>query len=310
MSYINDAESRFDQYSNRETKYPFGLKFLDDNTSGGSEKGTLTLFVAGAGGGKSIALVNVAAHQMLLGKNVLYITLEMAEAKISERIDAKLLGIPIWQVPKQAKQEYLTRIGKIQQKTIGDIVIRQFPTSAASVLDFRHLIHELKLKQDWEPDILIVDYLGICADARTGKADNTYTKLKHISEDIRGLAIEMKIPAFSAAQVNRSGYGNSSVDMSNLAESMALAHTADAIISIYQNEELEEGNQALLMFLKNRFGANDISGVVGLNKEYMSFYDVDAAKPDFDNSQTGKIKELVPAFSERTKEKASGLKFG
>jgi replicative DNA helicase len=259
-------------------------------------------------------LVNVAAAAMLRGENVLYITMEMAEKKIAERVDAKILSIPVWAVTKKTKEEYVGLVSRIQSKTTGELIVKQYPTSSASVLDFRNLLEELRLKRGFNVDLLIVDYLGICADARGSGKDNTYIKLKNISEDLRGLAIEYQIPVFSAAQLNRGGYGNSSAGMDNMADSMSLNHTADWICSIYRNEELIESNKAVLTVLKNRYGPNDVSVVVGADFERMSFFNIE--NQSYDNSQTGRNTQAMSTRTEElvsrsgAKKDTSGFKFG
>jgi replicative DNA helicase len=314
QSYFGDAEARWEQYNDRANKFSFGLDELDKNSDGGYEKGTLNIFAAASNGGKSIALVNVAAAAMLRGENVLYITMEMAEKKIAERVDAKILSIPVWAVTKKTKEEYVGMVSRIQSKTTGELIVKQYPTSSASVLDFRNLLEELRLKRGFNVDLLIVDYLGICADARGSGKDNTYIKLKNISEDLRGLAIEYQIPVFSAAQLNRGGYGNSSAGMDNMADSMSLNHTADWICSIYRNEELIESNKAVLTVLKNRYGPNDVSVVVGADFERMSFFNIE--NQSYDNSQTGRNTQAMSTRTEElvsrsgAKKDTSGFKFG
>jgi hypothetical protein len=312
MTYFGDAEERYAQYKDIASKRSFGLKALDDLTDGGYEAGTLNMFSAGTGGGKSIALVNVAVAALLRGESVLYITLEMAEKKIYERVDAKLLNVPVWQVKKMKHDEYIPMVQRLQSQTTGEMIVKQYPTSSASALDFRNLIDELRLKKGFVPDLVVIDYLGICADARGSGKDNTYVAQKHIAEDLRAIGIDYQIAVFSAVQLNRSGLNNSDAQISNIAESMAVAHTADSLFSIYQSEELAETNQALISVLKNRYGPNDASAVVGLNKEYMSFYNIDGAH-SYDNSQTGKnttkVEELTGGSS-RLKKDVSGFKFG
>ena len=312
LSYMSDIDERYRLYTDTEAKKSFGLKFMDDNTDGGYENGTLNVVVGGSGSGKSIFLTNIAATAMLRGENVIYFTLEMAEKKIAARIDAKLLSIPVWEVTKQSKNEFESAMTKIKRKTTGDLIIKQYPPNGASSIDFRGFIDELKLKKNFTPDLIIVDYIGITADARGGKGENTYLQQKHVAEDLRAIGIDYDIPVFSGAQLNRGGYDNSSVSLSNISDSMAIAHTADAMFSLYSNEELEESNQAIITFLKNRYGPVDVSGPVGLNKGYMNFYDIESKSYNVDHSSTGnKTKELV--YSQRTTEKsdkASGFKFG
>lgn len=308
LSYLNDIEERYSLYTDKAAKKSFGLKFLDDNTDGGYENGTINVVVGGSGSGKSIFLTNIAATSLIRGENVVYITLELSEKKIAERIDAKLLSIPVWEVTKQTKEDFTTSMKKIAKKTKGDLIIKQYPTSAASVLDFRSFLDELKLKKDFTPDVIIVDYIGICADAR-GRGENTYIQQKHITEDLRALGIDYNVPVWSGAQINRAGYENSNVGMSNISDSMGVAHTGDLILSLYSNPELEEGNQVLVSLLKNRYGPVDISGPLGLNKSYMSFYDIESSKPSFDSSQSGRTVPQL-SYSQKTADKAAGFKFG
>lgn len=282
--YIKDAQERYESYQVREEKIPFGLSFEDNNTDGGFEKKSLMIVMAESGGGKSIRLSDIAAKALQRGKNTLYISMELSEKKIGVRIDANLMDKEVWKVPRLDKSVFDSEIEVIRKKGMGDIVIKQYPTSAASALDFRHLIDELKLKQNWVPDIVIVDYLGITAPAKPVHGANSYTEMKHVAEDLRALAIDYDVPVWSAVQVNRSAYGSSNVGLESTAESMAIVHTADFMEVIISVPELEEMEQAILKIVKNRFGPVDVAGVVGLSKARMKLYDVQSS---FDISQTG-----------------------
>lgn len=282
--YVKDAEQRYESYQIREEKIPFGLSFEDNNTDGGFEKKSLMIVMAESGGGKSIRLSDIAAKALLRGLNTLYISMELSEKKIAVRIDANLMDKEVWKVPKLKKDEFVSEIDIIRRKGMGDIVIKQYPTSAASTLDFRHLIDELKLKQGWVPDIVIVDYLGITAPAKPASNQNSYAQMKAVSEDLRAMAIDYDIPVWSAVQVNRGAYGSSNVGLENTAESMAIVHTADFIEAIISIPELEEMEHALMKIIKNRFGPVDVAGVVGLSKARMKLFDVQSS---FDVSQTG-----------------------
>lgn len=282
--YLKDAQQRFESYQVREEKIPFGLSFEDDNTDGGFEKKSLMVVMAESGGGKSIRLSDIAAKALLRGLNTLYISMELSEKKIGVRIDANLMDKDVWKVPKLKEDEFTSSIEFIKRKGMGDIVIKQYPTSAASALDFRHLMDELKLKHNWVPHIVIVDYMGITAPAKPHNNINSYTQMKMVAEDLRAMAIDYDVPVWSAVQVNRGAYGSSNVGLENTAESMAIVHTADFIEAIISIPELEEMDQVLLKIIKNRFGPVDVAGVVGLSKARMKLFDVNST---FDVSQTG-----------------------
>lgn len=284
-AYLADASNRFESYQLRDEKIPFGLSFEDHNTDGGFEKKSLMVVMAESGGGKSIRLADIAAKSLARGLNTLYISMELSEKKVGVRLDANLMDKEVWKVPKISKDTFDSEINILKSKTRGDIVIKQYPTSSASALDFRHLIDELALKKNWKPDIVVVDYLGIVAPARPSSNSNSYTQMKMVAEDLRALAVDYDVPVWSAVQVNRSAYGSSNVGLENTAESMAIVHTADFIEAIISPPELEECDQIIMKIIKNRFGPVDVSGVVGLSKARMKLFDVEA---NFNVSQTGK----------------------
>jgi predicted ATP-dependent serine protease len=276
MSYFLDAEARFDEYNRACAKLMFNIKMIDEWTDGGYDaEGTLNLIMAISGGGKSIWLVNIAASALLQGKNVLYVTMELAESKIHQRIDAKLFDIEVSDIKNLDRDAYLSKVNQIQAKSHGDIVVKQLPTGAASVLDIRHVLSELKLKKNWQPDVIISDYLGIMSSSKKSKNDNTYTSQKAIAEELRALGIEFRIPIWSAVQYNRSGYGNSAGGLDSISDSMGVVFTADLVLSLFQNDELAEMNSVMVKSLKNRYGLVDVTTIIGLNKGRMSFYDVD-----------------------------------
>jgi replicative DNA helicase len=284
-AYLADADQRYESYQIRDEKIPFGLSFEDSNTDGGFEKRSLMIVMAESGGGKSIRLADIAAKSLARGLNTLYISMELSEKKVGVRLDANLMDKEVWKVPKITKDSFESEIDILRSKTRGDIIIKQYPTSSASALDFRHLIDELALKKNWIPDIVVVDYLGIVAPARPSSNSNSYSQMKMVAEDLRALAVDYDVPVWSAVQVNRSAYGSSNIGMENTAESMAIVHTADFIEAIISPPELEECDQIIMKIIKNRFGPVDVSGVVGLSKSRMKLFDVDST---YNVSQTGK----------------------
>ena len=240
--YIDNAEERYEFYTRDEEKLPFDLDNFNKITKGGLPDKTLNIALAGTGVGKSLFMCHVAASSMLQGKNVLYITMEMAEERIAERIDANLLDIPIDQLDKLPKTMFTEKVNAIAKKTVGKLIVKEYPTGAAHVGHFRALLKELKLKRSFEPDIVFIDYLNICSSSRMkamGGAINSYTYVKAIAEELRGLAVEFAVPLVSATQTTRSGYGNSDPGLEDTSESFGLPATADLMFALISNEELE-----------------------------------------------------------------------
>jgi len=298
--YIDNAEERYEFYTRDEEKLPFDLDNFNKITKGGLPDKTLNIALAGTGVGKSLFMCHVAASSMLQGKNVLYITMEMAEERIAERIDANLLDIPIDQLEKLPKTMFTEKVNAIAKKTVGKLIVKEYPTGAAHVGHFRALMKELKLKRSFVPDIVFIDYLNICASSRMkamGGAINSYTYVKAIAEELRGLAVEFAVPLVSATQTTRSGYGNSDPGLEDTSESFGLPATADLMFALISNEELEQSGQIMVKQLKNRY--NDPGKykrfVLGIDRSKMRLFDVDVKEqtlvddgiPVFDKTPSG-----------------------
>jgi len=297
--YINDAEKRFDFYHTVEDRIPFDLEYFNSITKGGLPRKTLNIALAGTGVGKSLFMCHVAANALTQGRNVLYITMEMAEERIAERIDANLMNLPIDQLETLPKEMFDNKITKIAQKNIGKLIIKEYPTGAAHTGHFRALLNELKLKKNFMPDMIFIDYLNICSSSRMkglGGSINTYSLIKSIAEEIRGLAVEFNVPIISATQTTRSGFGNSDVGLEDTSESFGLPATADFMFALVSTEELEKLGQIMVKQLKNRY--NDPTAnkrfVIGVDRSRMKLYDVEEDAqtlmddgPAFDKSTSG-----------------------
>lgn len=276
--YINDFESRYDFYHRKEEKIPFDLEYFNKITKGGLPAKTLNIALAGTGVGKSLFMCHVAAASLLQGKNVLYITMEMAEERIAERIDANLLNVNIQQLTDLPKTMYEMKINKIAKKTVGKLIIKEYPTASAHVGHFKSLLNELALKKGFKPDIIFIDYLNICSSARfKGTIVNSYTFVKAIAEELRGLAVEFAVPIVSATQTTRSGYGSTDVDLTDTSESFGLPATADLMFALISTEELEQMGQILVKQLKNRY--NDLTSnrkfLIGVDRAKMRLFDTE-----------------------------------
>jgi replicative DNA helicase len=281
--YIDDFQERYDFYHRKEEKIPFDLDFFNKITKGGLPSKTLNVALAGTGVGKSLFMCHVASSVLLQGKNVLYITLEMAEERIAERIDANLLNVPIQQLVDIPKQLYESKIIKLAQKTVGKLIIKEYPTASAHSGHFKALLNELALKKGFKPDIIFIDYLNICASSRyKGTIVNSYTYVKAIAEELRGLAVEFNVPIVSATQTTRSGYGSTDVDLTDTSESFGLPATADLMFALISTEELEQINQILVKQLKNRYNDPTVNKrfIVGIDRAKMKLYDVDQSEQD------------------------------
>jgi len=276
--YLLDSESRFDFYHKVEEKIPFDLDFFNRITKGGLPQKTLNIALAGTGVGKSLFMCHMAANCLSQGKSVLYITLEMAEERIAERIDANLMNISIDDLHELPKQMYDTKMDAIIKNTNGTLVIKEYPTASAHCNHFRGLIKELAIKKSFKPDIIFIDYLNICASSRF-KANgnvNSYMYIKAIAEELRGLAVETNVPIMSATQTTRSGYSNSDVGLEDTSESFGLPATADLMFALISNEELDELNQIAVKQLKNRYNdpTTNKRFVVGIDRAKMKLFDV------------------------------------
>ena len=296
--YIADAQSRFDWYHTKEKRYKFDLSYFNRITKGGVPSKTLNIALAGTGVGKSLFMCHCAAGNLSQGKNVLYITMEMAEEKISERIDANLLDVPIDQLANLSKDMYDKKINRLAKKTQGKLIVKEFPTASAHTGHFRHLLNELNLKKNFRPDIIYIDYLNICASSRVKNTQaNSYTIIKSIAEEIRGLAVEFGVPIMSATQTTRSGYSNSDVGLEDTSESFGLPATADFMFALISTEELEELGQIMIKQLKNRYGDPALHKrfVVGVDRSKMRLYDCEQDAQD-GLTDTGRQQQDRPAF--------------
>jgi|TARA_B100001964_G_C14251586_1_gene610212 replicative DNA helicase len=278
--YIDNSEERYDFYNRVEERISWDLDYFNKITKGGIPNKTLNICLAGTGVGKSLFMCHCAASVLEQGKNVLYITMEMAEERIAERIDANLMDLPIHQLESLSKNVFNSKIQKIAQASIGKLIIKEYPTGAAHTGHFRALLNELKLKKKFAPDIIYVDYLNICSSSRMkamGGSINSYTYIKAIAEELRGLAIEFNVPIVSATQTTRSGYSNTDVGLEDTSESFGLPATADLMFALISTEELEEMGQLMVKQLKNRY--NDPTSyrrfVIGVDRSRMKLYDVE-----------------------------------
>jgi len=278
--YINNSDERFDFYHRAEARLPFDLDFFNKITKGGLPPKTLNVALAGTGVGKSLFMCHVGAGALTQGKNVLYITMEMAEERIAERIDANLMNLPIDQLEHLDKKTFDDKIGRIAKKTLGKLIVKEYPTGSAHAGHFRALLKELELKKNFSPDIIFIDYLNICSSSRMkglGGSINTYSLVKSIAEELRGLAVEFNVPIVTATQTTRGGYGSSDVGLEDTSESFGLPATADLMFALISNEELEGLGQIMVKQLKNRY--NDPTAfrrfVVGVDRARMKLYDVE-----------------------------------
>tara|TARA_B100000073_G_scaffold276354_1_gene236443 strand:- start:1343 stop:2731 length:1389 start_codon:yes stop_codon:yes gene_type:complete len=283
--YLLDADDRYDFYHKQEDKIPFDLEYFNKITKGGLPAKTLNIALAGTGVGKSLFMCHMASACLLQGRNVLYITLEMAEEKIAERIDANLFDINIKQLsdPLFTKQQFQRKVDTLSKKTKGRLVIKEYPTASANVNHFKSLLNELSMKRGFAPDIIFVDYLNICASARYKNAVvNSYTFVKSIAEELRGMACEAKVPIVSATQTTRSGYGNSDVEITDTSESFGLPATADLMVALISTEDLEATGQIMVKQLKNRYNDPTMNKrfIVGIDRAKMRLYDCDQSAQD------------------------------
>jgi replicative DNA helicase len=275
--YLLDYEQRYESYHKKEEKIEFDLEYFNKITKGGIPNKTLNIALAGTGVGKSLFMCHVASSVLLQGRNVLYITLEMAEERIAERIDANLLNVPIQDIADLPKQMFENKVTNLAKKTQGTLIIKEYPTASAHSGHFKSLLNELALKKSFRPDIIFIDYLNICSSSRFrgGSNVNSYTLVKSIAEELRGLAVEFNVPIVSATQTTRSGYGSSDVELTDTSESFGLPATADLMFALISTEELEGLGQILVKQLKNRYNDPTIHKrfVVGIDRAKMRLYD-------------------------------------
>lgn len=277
--YIENFEERYEFYHRKESRIPFDLDYFNKITNGGLPNKTLNVVLAGTGVGKSLFMCHIASSVLAQGKNVLYITLEMAEERIAERIDANLMNITLDQLKEIPKTIYQNRIEKIREKTEGKLIIKEYPTTGAHVGHFKSLLNELQLKRQFKPDIIIIDYLNICASSRfkAGANINSYTLVKSIAEELRGLAVEENVPILSATQTTRTGYSNTDVELTDTSESFGLPATVDFMFALISTEELEQLNQLMVKQLKNRYNDPTLYKrfVIGVDRAKMKLYNLE-----------------------------------
>jgi len=292
--YVDDSDARYEFYHRAEEHLPFDLKMFNKITKGGLVNKSLNVALAGTGVGKSLFMCHVAAGALTQMKNVLYITMEMAEERIAERIDANLMNVPLDQLENLSKDMFDKKMHKLTDKGVGKLIVKEYPTGAASTIHFRALLKELKLKRDFIPNLICIDYLNICASSRMkamGGAINSYTYVKAIAEELRGMAVEFNLPIVTATQTTRSGFGSSDVGLTDTSESFGLPATADLMFAIISTDELEDLNQLMIKQLKNRY--NDPTGknkkfVIGVDRAKMRLYDVE------DTAQTLNVRDEPP----------------
>lgn len=295
--YIADSDGRFEYYNRVEEKIPFDLEYMNTITDGGLSNKTLNVVLAGTGVGKSLFMCHCAAANIARNQNVLYITLEMAEERIAERIDSNLMNIPIKDIRNMTKKVFDDRIGKIQQKTQGKLVIKEYPTASAHVGHFRALLDELHMKKNFTPDIIYIDYLNICASSRMHNSSaNSYTIIKSIAEEIRGLAVEYDLPVVTATQTTRGGYNNSDVEITDTSESFGLPATADLMVALIAEET--DPDHIVVKQLKNRYSdpTSNKRFLIGVDRARMRLYDVTDAQANLHDAGQEQVDDSVPVF--------------
>lgn len=282
--FFMDTAARYDFYHTVEERVPFDLDFFNEITKGGLPKKTLNIILAGTGVGKSLFMCHCAASNVLAGKNVLYITMEMAEERIAERIDANLMNVPISELSILPKDVYQKKMDRVMDKAVGKLIIKEYPTAGASAQHFRNLLNELALKKNFKPDIIYIDYLNICMSSRIkqGTNVNSYSYIKSIAEELRGLAVEFKVPIVSATQTTRAGFTSSDLGLEDTSESFGLPATADFMFALIATEELDEIGQIMVKQLKNRYTdvGSSRRAVIGVDKSKMKLFNVEQSAQD------------------------------
>ena len=321
--FLDDAAARYEFYHRKEVRIPFDLDFFNKITQGGLPRKTLNIALAGTGVGKSLFMCHSAAQNLMSGLNVLYITMEMAEERIAERIDANLLGVTLDELKELPQSIYYKLIGRVRDRAKGKLIVKEYPTATAGSANFRHLLNELNLKKNFVPDIIYIDYLNICASSRikAGSNVNSYTYIKAIAEELRGLAVEFNVPIVSATQTTRSGYSNSDVGLEDTSESFGLPATADFMFALVTSDELRQLNQIMVKQLKNRYGDPAVHKrfVIGVDYSKMRLYNVEASAqedlmqdddiPVFDTSSSGsRMNEESKPVNKFNKNKFQGFK--
>jgi replicative DNA helicase len=310
--YLQNYEERYEFYHRKEDKIEFDLEYFNKITKGGLPNKTLNIALAGTGVGKSLFMCHIASSALLQGRNVLYITLEMAEERIAERIDANLLNVPIQQLVDLPRSSFESKVNSIAKKTQGSLVIKEYPTASAHSGHFKALLNELALKKSFRPDIIFIDYLNICASSRhkANSSINSYSYIKSIAEELRGLAVEFNVPIVSATQTTRSGYGNSDVELTDTSESFGLPATADLMFALISTEELEQLGQIMVKQLKNRYNDPTIYKrfIVGIDRAKMRLYDCEQTAQN-DILDSGQDDEYNDQESKKPKKSFEGFKF-
>ena len=299
--YIEQYDDRYEFYHEKEEKIPFDLDFFNKITKGGLPTKTLNIALAGTGVGKSLFMVHVAANCLMQGKNVLYITLEMSENRIAERVDANLMNVTMDDLRDLPRHMYENKFEKISKKTQGQLIVKEYPTASAHCGHFRALLNELALKKTFRPDIIFIDYLNICASSRFrhGAVVNSYTYIKAIAEEMRGLAVEFDLPIMSATQTTRTGFVSSDIGLEDTSESFGLPATADLMFALISTEELQELNQMLIKQLKNRYADPTYNKkfIIGVDRAKMKLYNVSQIAQS-DVVDTGQEEEIIDRFAD------------
>lgn len=310
--YLEDYEQRYESYHKKEDKIEFDLEYFNKITKGGLPNKTLNIALAGTGVGKSLFMCHVASSVLLQGRNVLYITMEMAEERIAERIDANLLNVPIQQLVELPRQMFENKVTNLSKKTQGTFIIKEYPTASAHAGHFKALLNELALKKSFKPDIIFIDYLNICASSRhkANSSINSYSYIKSIAEELRGLAVEFNVPIVSATQTTRSGFGSSDPELTDTSESFGLPATADLMFALISTEELEQLGQIMVKQLKNRYADPTMYKrfIVGIDRAKMRLYDCEqTAQTDILDS--GNNEEYNDNENKKPKKSFEGFKF-
>lgn len=311
--YIENSDDRFDFYHRLEEKLPFDLDMFNKITNGGLSNKTLNVALAGTGVGKSLFMCHMAANNIASGKNALYITLEMSEERIAERIDANLMNLPIGQLKDLSKTMFDDRIKKLNEKIQGRLIVKEYPTASAHAGHFKSLLNELKLKRNFRPDIIFIDYLNICSSSRfrAGSNANSYTIIKSIAEELRGLAVEFDVPIVTATQTTRGGYNNSDVELTDTSESFGLPATADLMLALISTEELEQLGQIMVKQLKNRYAdpTSNKRFMIGVDRARMKLFDLEDSQAGLTDSGSSKYDE-TPVFDRKNiSTNFDGIKF-
>lgn len=308
--FIEDFDSRYEYYHRKEERIPFDLEYFNKITNGGLPKGTLNLLISGTNVGKTLTKCHFASHYLQIGKNVLYITLEMSEEEIGKRIDANLMNVSMDDLMSMSKEMFDKKISRIRSNTIGKLIIKQYPTSSAGVIHFRNLLNELNLKKNFVPDVVIIDYMNICASSRLklSSSVNMYSYVKAIAEELRGLAVEFKVPILSSSQFNRGGGSSSDPNMEDVSESHGTSMTADWIVALISTEELDALGQIMIKQIKSRYSDKNINKrfVVGVDRAKMKLYDVENSA-QVGITDSGQVAPYVPQHK-NLKDKFEGFK--